>query len=71
MLTTERPTPRLVDLVLYVSSALGTHPRPIDRYIDYFGGSPSRAGRSGPESSAERRAHVDARSPSSILPRWP
>jgi len=42
MTTTERVRD-LADSILYVCALLRDRPRPIDRYIDYFGGT-SRSG---------------------------
>jgi hypothetical protein len=42
-MTTEMATRRrIVDSILFLSSLLENQPRPIDRYIDYFGGGHQR-----------------------------
>ena len=38
MATREQPLLELADSILYLASLLRNQPRPIDRYIDYFGG---------------------------------
>lgn len=45
-----RPAPMLdfVGSILFLAVLLGDRPRPIDDYIDYFGGGTERSGRSKP-----------------------
>jgi len=35
----ERPERHLADSIVYLCALLADRPRPIDRYLDYFGGS--------------------------------
>ena len=37
MATRQQPLLELADSILYLASLLRNRPRPIDRYIDYFG----------------------------------
>jgi len=44
MITSHAPTLDLAESILYLAALVADQPRPIDRYIDYFGGH-DRAGR--------------------------
>jgi hypothetical protein len=48
MMTNHAPMLDFAGAILYLAMLLGDRPRPIDHYIDYFGGGTERAGRSKP-----------------------
>jgi hypothetical protein len=48
MMTNHAPMLDFAGAILYLAMLLGDRPRPIDHYIDYFGGGTERAGRSEP-----------------------
>jgi hypothetical protein len=43
MITSHAPMLELADSILYLAALAADQPRPIDRYIDYFGGATERA----------------------------
>jgi hypothetical protein len=45
MITSHAPGVELADYILAWAARAADRPRPIDRYIDYFGGALERAGR--------------------------
>ena len=42
MITSHAPMLELADSILYLAALVADQPRPIDRYIDYFGGATER-----------------------------
>jgi len=53
MITSHAPMLDLAESILYLAAFVADQPRPIDRYIDYFGGVTERAACS--EAASARR----------------